>query len=82
MAKTKLRDDGSCSICGEARLLLAEDMTRYTPVTKDAEYGWQAEGSHLEDMDSGNPDGDVRLFCPQCGTHFEVPPEVSDWSKL
>ena len=76
MGRRKLNDDGSCSVCGETKLLLAQDMTRYTPVTKDAEYGWQAEGSHHEDMDSCNPDGDVRLFCPQCGTYFEVPDEL------
>ena len=78
MGRRKLNDDGSCSVCGEVNLLLAQDMTKYTPIIKDVEYGWQTEGSHYEDLHSGDPEGDVRLFCPQCGTYFEVPDELTE----
>lgn len=72
--KIDLPDNGACP-CGCKDLMLAKDQTEYTPVSKANE--WERGVSHAEDMDSGDPVGDVRLFCTACGQYFNVPKELT-----
>lgn len=71
--KIDLPADGTCP-CGHKNLVLAKDQTEYTPVSKGSE--WEHGTAHTEDMDSGDPLGDVRLFCTACGQYFNVPEEL------
>lgn len=71
--KIDLPDNGVCP-CGCKDLMLAKDQTEYTPVSKVD--GWEYGAAHAEDMDSGDPLGDVRLFCTACGQYFNLPEEL------
>lgn len=71
--KIELPDNGICP-CGCRDLMLAKDQTEYTPVSKTNE--WEQSTAHTEDMDSGDPLGNVRLFCTACGQYFNVPEEL------
>lgn len=71
--KIDLPHNGICP-CGCKDLMLAKDQTEYTPVSKADE--WEFATAHTEDMDSGDPLGDVRLFCTACGQYFNVPEDL------
>lgn len=73
--KINLQPDGACP-CGDKNLLLARDQTKFTPVSK-AEGEWEYGGDYAEDQDSSDPLGGLRLFCPSCGTYFNVPDELA-----
>lgn len=72
--KIDLPPNGVCP-CGCKDLMLAKDQTEYTPVSKANE--WEYGAAHAEDMDSGDPLGNVRLFCTACGQYFNVPDELA-----
>lgn len=61
--------DGKC--CEEG-LTLAEDFIRHTRVVL-AGTRWVRDGGPTE-QESYNES--VRLFCPSCGTYYEVPVEL------
>lgn len=71
--KIDLPADGACP-CGCKDLMLAKDQTEYTPVSKGDE--WEYGAGNVEQMDSDDPMGNVRLFCTACGQYFNVPDEV------
>jgi len=73
MTCAPLPDNGACT-CGSKDLLLARDQTEYTSVRKDGE--WELGVSSTEQMDTADPMGNVRLFCPACGEYFFVPEEL------
>lgn len=70
--KIDLPTDGACP-CGNKSLVLAQDQTEYTTVTKSGE--WEFGASNFEQTDYDTMGG-VRLFCPSCGQYFNVPKEL------
>lgn len=66
--------DGECANCGSDSMTLAIDQTRYVRYTMD-DGQWRDDGESVEAMDNGDPQGNVRFFCADCGTYHQVPEE-------
>lgn len=75
MTRSKLTPEGACAKCGSPDMKLAQDSTDYTNYWF-VDGAWRRGKTHTEDMDSGDPLGNVRFFCNRCGEYHEVPEDL------
>jgi len=76
MTKSELTLENTCAKCGNPDMMLAVDQTRYT-LYEYVDGVWMDSGSSTEDMDSGDPAGNVRFFCDYCGEYHNIPEELA-----
>lgn len=69
--------NGTCSHCGHKQFTLAETMVHYIDCSWDAE---KKEFDTTHEFSAPQPsdaEDALRFWCYRCGTHHEVPEELS-----